>query len=74
MGGTETNNNGKCVQITPPMTPSASSAIKKAKFAVAIALALLPSVTITLAYKSNAKFLELCIQLQTLDYTKAEFL
>jgi hypothetical protein len=73
--GTETNNNGKCVRIAPSTAPSASSAIKKAKFLITFALVLLPSAVKTLAYKFNAKFLELSIQLPTLiDSTKASFL
>jgi hypothetical protein len=71
---TETNNNGKCVWIAPSMDTLAFSAIEKAKFAVAVALALLPSAIKTLAYKTNAKFLELCIQLWTLSSTKVRLL
>jgi hypothetical protein len=71
---TETNNNGKRVRIAPSTASPAQSAVEKAKFAVAVALTTLPSAIKTLAYKYNAKFLELRIHLRTLDSTKSRLL
>ena len=71
---TQTNNNGKRIRTAPSAAPPASSAVEKAKFAVSPALTSLPSAIKTLAYKWNARFLELRIQLRTLDSTRARLL
>jgi hypothetical protein len=60
--------------MAPSGAPPAASAVEKAKFAVALALTSLPSAIKTLAYKFNAKFLELRIQLRTLESTKSRLL